>query len=439
MRSFKRRKWKFYPENQNLEEFCQNPLNPVRGWYAVYTFPVEQKIVPEELKWSLREGETTVLVLLDIGVFRDRPLDIQALDNVRNILQFFEDYRRDVILRPVYDREGKGLQHEPENFSLVLTHLQQLGELLSSESYSVFVFQGLLVGSWGEMHTSRYLSEECLREMWNTLRSRLNKDIVTAVRTPAQWRTLIEESEYQKKEFHATGIFDDGIFGSLSHLGTFGTMMREAAGWKNPWNRKEELDFLEYINGCLPCGGEVVARTTAGVEEDTEAVNTDSVLGEMKKMRLVYLNHVYDAEILEQWKKQILEVSGVWNGASLYEYAGAHLGYRFTIKKAEIQVLRPRRLRFLFTIENSGFGSLCQEAELLLTVQNAEKSREYHIPYDIRRLPGGEMAAVEVTAEAMEGKVYLRLQRKKDKRTIYFVSQKNADSLYLGCLHSENL
>lgn len=436
-RNIKKKIWRFRAEE--MKESCQNLPNPVRGWYAVYTFWAEQKIVPEELKWSLREGETVALVLLDIGAFRDRPLDIQALENIRNILRFFEDYKRDVIFRPVYDREGKGLQHEPEVFSLVLTHLQQLGELLSVESYSVFVFQGLLVGSWGEMHTSRYLSEECLKEMWNTMRRYLNREIMTAVRTPAQWRSLIDESEYQKRDFHDTGFFDDGIFGSPSHLGTFGTMTREAAGWKNSWNRKEELNFLEQINRNLPCGGEAVSRKTADLEDNTEPLSADAVLDEMKKMHLVYLNHVYDPEILEGWKKQFPEASGVWKESSLYEYTGAHLGYRFTVKEVEIQILRSRKLRFMITIENSGFGSLCQEAELFLTVQSQKESREYHIPYDIRQLAGEETVTAEVTVKAMEAKVYLRVQRKKDKRTIYFADQKNADSLYLGCLHSETL
>lgn len=437
LKNIKKQKWKFQVEK--LEETCKNLINPARGWYSVYTFWAEQKINPEELRWSLREGETVVLVLLDIETFRDRPLNNQALENIRNILKFFEDYKRDVIFRPVYDREGKGLQHEPEDFSMVLTHLRQLGELLSVESYSVFIFQGLLVGSWGEMHTSRYLSEECLQEMWNTLRSRLNKEIMTAVRTPAQWRTLIDESEYQKRNFHMTGLFDDGIFGSSSHLGTFGTMTREAAGWRNSWNRKEELDFMEHISGCLPCGGEAVSRKTAGVEEDAEPLSADAVIDEMKNLQLVYLNRVYDAEILEGWKQQFPEVSDTWKGISLYEYAGLHLGYRFAIRRTEIQTLYFHKIKFMITIENSGFGSLFQEAELFLVMRNKKISREYHILYDIRRLLGGELVVAEVSVEAMEAEVYLRLQRKKDKRTIYFVDQKNADGLYLGRLHSEIL
>ena len=38
--------------------------NPGRGWYGIYTFVVQDSINPEELRWSLRDGELLALVLL---------------------------------------------------------------------------------------------------------------------------------------------------------------------------------------------------------------------------------------------------------------------------------------------------------------------------------------------------------------------------------------
>lgn len=80
----------------------------------------------------------------------------------------------------------------------------------------------------------------------------LGETIYGAVRTPAQWRLLVSEEEFQKGNFPRLGLFDDGIFASKSHLGTFGTMTREAAGWKAPWIREEELSFLETLGKRLP-------------------------------------------------------------------------------------------------------------------------------------------------------------------------------------------
>ena len=68
-------------------------------------------------------------MLLDIYKYHSMPLDETALNSIRDILSFFVHYKKDVILRPVYDREGKGLEAEPESFELVLTHLIQIGEV----------------------------------------------------------------------------------------------------------------------------------------------------------------------------------------------------------------------------------------------------------------------------------------------------------------------
>ena len=343
-----------------------------------------------------------------------------------------------MIFRPVYDREGNGLLHEPDAFETVLTHLRQIGELLAVTEHSVFVWQGLLVGSWGEMHTSKYLSEDCLKQMRNCIQLCLGEDIYLAVRTPAQWRMLVEEDEYQKGNFGRIGIFDDGIFGSFSHLGTFGTMTCEAAGWKNVWNRKEELDFLEKITEFSPCGGEVVASETAGIEAESE-LPVQNILAEMQQMHLSYLNSVHDSRILECWKKQYLETDDIWDGSSLYEYAGAHLGYRFTVKNVEVQFRHFHKVKFRITVENSGFGSFLQDAELFLIMQGEAVTKEYPVPVEIREWKSGNIAIVKVAAEEMKSDIYIRMQRKKDRYPIYFAGQKNTDSLYLGCLYPENI
>lgn len=101
-----------------------------------------------------------------------------------------------MILRPVYDRVGKGRQHEPETFEQVMMHLQQMGEALQQNAFSVVIFQGLLVGSWGEMHDSSYLSQEHLEKLSQCILPYLEKEIYLAVRTPAQWRQLVDEKTF---------------------------------------------------------------------------------------------------------------------------------------------------------------------------------------------------------------------------------------------------
>ena len=413
----KKKAWEFSQEVlEEGEEILYE--NPERGWYEIYTFPVEEKIDPQELKWSLHEQETLALVLLDLQKFREKPLDEQAIYNIKTILYFFASHKKDVILRPVYDREGKGLEAEPESFELVLTHLIQIGEVLEKEKHSVLVFQGFLVGSWGEMHTSAYLTEEHIRQMWDMLKIHTTDKIRVAVRTPAQWRTLIPEEKFQKREGKDLGLFDDGIFGSTTHLGTFGTMMREAAGWEKPWSRKEELEFIEQISRDFPCGGEAIAETDPDRADQILTKDAKAVISEMQKMHLAYLNLVHDTRILDQWKAQSCGKDGIWSGKTLYEYVSAHLGYRFVLKKVEMQVPKRDKIKFVFEVENCGFASLFQEAQLFLIQENESTYK------------------VETETGAMKGNIFLQIRRKKDGKIISFANKNSADRLLIGSLHS---
>lgn len=412
-----KRKWEFNPQYQ--KEGNQNLINPVRGWYAIYTFSIEDTIDPEELKWSLRDGESLALLRVDISSYRAKKFDRKAVCNLKRILQFFDHYQRDVILRAVYDLEGKGKEHEPDEFEIVLMHLKQIGEILRQGEHSVFLVQGLLVGSWGELHDSRYLSKKHLLKMRECLKPYLRNDIYLAVRTPAQWRMLAEENEQN------LCMFDDAIFGSSSHLGTFGTMTREAAGWENPWNRKEELSFLNEICNKFPCGGEALLPSDGKKYTDKEFIR------QIRQMHLLYLNAVYDQRLLDIWRKQVMKESQ-WE--TLFDYIGDHLGYRFVAWNIKIIKMKKKQLWIHGEIKNVGFGMLVQDAQLILIAETEEDKEEYIVNLDLCGIKGGTEEEFMVKINPQKARLYLKIQRKKDQRTIYFANKNAADKLYIGYL-----
>lgn len=426
-------------KNRNGWDFRQAELiesldeleNPGRGWYGIYTFPAEESIDPGELRWSLRQGESLALVLLDIHTYRSKLLDEAALQNIRNILSFFMQYKRDVLLRPVYDREGNGQNCEPDTFELVLEHIRQIGEILKSVKHSVFIFQGMLVGSWGEMHDSRFLSPEHLRRMWNCMREYLGEDICLAVRTPSQWRTLKREEDFLQKKYSRLSLFDDGILGSLTHLGTFGTMTKEAAGWSGAWTRKEELDFISQITENMPCGGEVTSRAD---EECTKLCEADFIINELKKMHLTYLDSTYDMNVLNQWKQMDYTGSGIWQGRSLYEYIGSHLGYRLTVKSVQMKRTWFGKAEFTIEIENTGFGKMFQDAELFLVIENEDQRKEAVVSINLQEISSGTIASGKAVAELAHGKVFLQARRKSDGQSIRFANKNSNENLCIGLL-----
>lgn len=424
-------KWEWMPEE--LQENTEELENPVRGWYEIYTFRAEDGIHPQELRWSLREGETLALVLIDLGAYRDRALEHEALENIRRILSFFMQYGKDVILRPVYDTEGKGREREPEAFDTVLMHAGQIGEVLQQVEHSVCIFQGMLVGSWGEMHDSRYLTPEHLRKLYDTIKPCLGREIYLAVRTPAIWRILTDEVQFEQGSFEKTAVFDDGILGSMTHLGTFGTMTRDAAGWEQAWTRKEELEFLEQITNDSPCGGEVVP----GMDGRQESAGF--VVSELKTMHLTYLNCAHDRKVLDYWKQISWSTEGVWKEHSLYDYVGSHLGYRLIVRSVEMKACLCGKWEMELEIENTGFAAPFQEMELFLVLEGEEGTWEFPVEFDVRQCAPGERKKIVQCfrtdrVNRMKGHLFLKLRRKKDGRPIRFANGKKADRLLLGSL-----
>jgi hypothetical protein len=289
----------------------------------------------------------------------------------------------------------------------------------------------MLVGSWGEMHDSEYLSPEHLHKMWSCMREYLGEDICLAVRTPSQWRTLKSEEDFLQKKYSRLSLFDDGILGSLTHLGTFGTMTKEAAGWRGAWTRKEELDFISRLTESLPCGGEVTSCTGEDAAKVREA---DSIISELKNMHLVYLDSTYDMEVLNRWKQINYTGSGIWQGRSLYEYIGSHLGYRLTVKSVQMKRTWRGKAEFTIEIENTGFGKLFQDAELFLMIENEHQQKEVPVSMDLRKILPGTVLRGKAVTEPARGKVFLKARRRSDGRSIYFSNKNSDESLCIGLL-----
>ncbi|MBQ8640132.1 MAG: DUF4832 domain-containing protein [Lachnospiraceae bacterium] len=415
--------------------------NPARGWYRIYTFQADRKPDTEELRWCLDRDETIALVLIDIGAFRSRELTAEALENIRTILDFFDRNGRDLILRIVYDRTGKGMEMEPFRFDRVLSHLEQLGPLLSQLGKRILVWQGMLVGSWGEMHSSRYLSAEHLTQMEAVLNRFLDASTFLAVRKPVFLRCMHPEMETDAKTWGRLTLFDDGIFGSPSHLGTFGTVPRAEAGWNQPWAAADELAFENRLCLSAPNGGEAVYGP--GMEQPQSA---DDVLACLKQMHVTYLNCRHDLRLLDQWKNWTIPENGTCFAAlgeeevtdektcSFYDYIGNHLGYRFCIRSVSLTFERNRQCTLSMEVENTGFGNFCQEAEAYLAVQTAQGEwMERPLEWDIRSWNSGERCQCTASIDCAEGDaaLYIGMRRRWDQRQIRFANQSDENGLVL--------
>ena len=356
----------------NIADLAERPediCNPCRGWYQIYTFQADTEPDFGELEWCLDRKDTLALVFVDIGGYRDRALDEAALGRMRRILDFFRENGYDMILRVAYDHQGKAVEREPYFWDQVKEHMHQVGELLQDYGESIFVYQGLLTGNWGEMHTTRFQDERKRKELWEIMQEYRPKDTYAAVRRPAYWRQLHGEQQNRQSGTADMGLFDDAMFASEDHLGTFGVLSREN-GWGEQWKREEELSFEEELCRSVPNGGEAVYG-----EEFQEQLTPKLVEDILRRMHITYLNKTYDSRILDVWKQWKYQGTDEWSGKSLYDYIGAHLGYRLVIRDIRFQSGRGGDSgRLEITVENTGFASLYHEVEFWLESREGENA-----------------------------------------------------------------
>lgn len=404
-------------EAAELKELAGDCPNPGRGWYRIYTFCPEQRN-RDELDWlPLEASETVALVRLDIGAFRQREIDEQTLAFVNEILERFRLAGKEMILRIVYDTVGKGMEHEPSGISTVLSHMRQLGAVVARHADDILVTQGLFVGSWGEMHGSKFLSPDQIRKLAKTWREAIGERIPMVFRKPVFCRMV------QKENQTGIGIYDDALFASADHLGTFSEKAAADAGWEEEWRMEDELAYLDRTAALVPCGGEAVASA-----QNTDAGTTVTLL---RDMRISYLNCIYDGRILDYWKS-LAYPGGEAEGKSLYRFIGEHLGYRLVVRQT---VMERKTGNLKILVENTGFSNLCRTAGLSLVIRSEEgEEKILPIQYDIRTLKGGEQAWILAhLQESGACSIFLTLTGTDDK-PVRFANEGAEERLYLGML-----
>lgn len=412
--------WKM--KKAELKESVEELRNPGRGWYQIHTFSAEENFSKEELRWSLGDRDSLALVFIDIGYYREQALDERCLSNIDGILDYFAQSELDMILRIAYDRAGKAWEREPYSFSQVMEHMKQLSPILSRYATHIYVYQGMLVGSWGEMHSSRFLATAQMQRLKSALENCLGRHSFLAVRRPSYWRTLHlnGESEFQRTRM---GLFDDGIFGSDTHLGTFGESPADEAGWGAAWNVEEELAFEEKLCQYVPQGGEVLYEEGKAEERALAAT-----VERLRRMRISYLNRVHDPRILELWKGLTWREKGPWEGMNGFDYIGRHLGYRFCVRNVSMTAMREKRgaetqCLWEISIENIGFSPCYQKTRAWLEWKDDQgQTCTKELFLELSRIMPGEVKTGTCMTVPAEGEVRLFAARKEDGRAICFAN-----------------
>lgn len=431
--------------------------NPSKGWYGLYPFVISEEPDFDNLVCSLADGDVIALVRIDIGrrqpgVGTGSPFTDAELDRADRILTWFEKHSREVILRITYDTEGKGMEHEPSLIKNVAGHMRQLGPVIAAHADNIIVHQGIFVGSWGEMHDSKFLSENAVCELYETLVSACGNKVRIAVRTPMQHRFIMKYlTRYMgtgnadtDTDILRPALYNDAILSSEDDMCTY-------AGGRTVW-----ADYQDEVCTYAVCGGEVI--------HDNPLNDYDNAVKELANMHITYLNRQYDMTVLDKWRSN--------NG---YDYIGTHLGYRFVVtdtavgRDAEEETGSKTQtgvgsIYINVRIANRGFACVYDRVRLLAEFRGKDGGciSRAEVMSDISRIkPGDECTAVirlpqecsympevheremlqmdndSFNSEAV-ATLWLRLERVKDAKVLGFANEGAGAALLVGAVVRKN-
>lgn len=338
-----------------LKKCSTASVNPARGWYSLFPFTLPENPDFNALTCCLNPAERLALVRICIGNYQNAPLDENALTLFQEILAFFAAHQKEMILRIVYDDAGNGLQKEPSSLSLIKLHMEQLGAIIQTFSAHIYTTQGIFIGSWGEMHTSRFLSSREIAELIFCFYTATAGSVHMAVRTPVQLRGLETElsslaaTEIRSDILSLTGLYNDAITASETDYGTYGSA--DSSFYTKSWNRNAELQFQQTRCQTVYNGGEVVNPNPYN--------DTKCAISTLRTMHISYLNSQYDRAVLEKWKTQ----------ENTLEYISDHLGYCLLLYRAELEKKEHAMLNIF--IRNTGFASLYEHVRLHLSAKDS--------------------------------------------------------------------
>ena len=86
--------WKFGKtifKKENISETATDIINPLRGWYRIYTFRADVTFDPDMLYGCIMPEETLALLIINIGAYAGRELDENCIFNMKNILTWFQN------------------------------------------------------------------------------------------------------------------------------------------------------------------------------------------------------------------------------------------------------------------------------------------------------------------------------------------------------------
>ncbi len=357
--------------------------NPYRGWYHIYGYTLSDDApidMDDMAKTIARDANQLVLLEINLRNYSDCEISAMGLSQLETVLLAWQDAGKQLILRFLYDWNGKARETEPKDISIIKRHMTQTGAIVNKYAERVFIMQGIYVGNCGEMNNSDYMSRENMYELAAHLDAVIDPAIYLSVRTPEHYRIVSRTNEplsikdaFSGNIAARTGLFNDGMLGSASDLGTYGeNAFVSSENFTGNGTRSEEIAFQNALCHYVPNGGEVVL--------DNEYNDFPRAAADLRAMHVSYLDSNYDLAVLDKWRNTVYSANNgtdsfsdnasadctdsfsddsCFDGIDGFSYIGAHLGYRYALISSgcSFDTFQDDKAKLTVEIMNNGFSA----------------------------------------------------------------------------------
>lgn len=378
----------------DYSEIINNVVNPERGYYVLskayitdnYNAFTDPNPSLSTFKRIATQGNSLVSLQINISPYTENELSEIALLQIENTFNSVRQAGLKAIVRVVYD--SKGVKYpEPEDFSLILRHLDQLKPIYDMNEDIIYVVEAGMLGPWGEGHNTKYDELEYRKALVDKLMEIVPQSRMVSVRTPKMYRDIFGDNPitistaFNGSNASRLSQHNDGFLGSSNDYGTYRT-----------WTRAEELTWLSSHTRYSMYGGEVIKATS-------EYNNLDNAIYEMGMTHCQYINGTYDLDVKEKWKSSIyVNENSVYNNLDGETYIKNHLGYRYVLRASQVtpEVVQGDLGTAIVSIENVGFGNLINKRNVELVLVNGETQVVMPINSDPRFWEAGQVTDINV-------------------------------------------
>lgn len=378
----------------SYEESTLELNNPCRGFYHIYRYMLNSNLheltnqVSSHIHWN--EAERLALLEINLKSYADCDIPQEGLDHLSIILSTWSTSNKKLILRFLYDWDGKAIATEPRTLKQIVHHMEQIAPVVNEFCRNIYLLQGIFIGDYAEMHDSLHLTDDNIRTLTYHLDKIIDSSIYLSVRTPAQWR-LITKREQLPEDFSSLnnsialrlGLFNDGMLGSTSDLGTYRKdTLKHSLTFTQKQVRKKEIAFQNTLCQYVPNGGEVVYNNSFN--------DFPAAISDLSSMHITYLNAAYDKSVLDKWRHSIYKGNDCYHGMNGLDYISIHLGYRIKIKDCKFHLTRSLHpvADLKITFENVGFSvpNLSFDAYIFLNSQTTKETIQVPLTFDSSKL-----------------------------------------------------